>query len=64
MPIINGEMKLVKQFFSERNRAYSTDRKFTAGKSRELLNKYQTASIDGRTVNKASRVMSRNTWKL
>jgi len=38
MPIINGEMKFVKQFPSHRNRAYSTDRKFTAGETKEILN--------------------------
>jgi hypothetical protein len=38
MPIINGEMKLVKQFPSDRNRAYVTDRKFTADKTKEILN--------------------------
>jgi hypothetical protein len=58
MPVINGEMKLVKQFLSKRNRAYSTDRKLTAGKTKEILNQYQTVSIDGSNCHNTSRVMS------
>jgi hypothetical protein len=38
MPIINGEIKLVKQYPSDRNHAYWTYRKFTAGKTGEILN--------------------------
>jgi hypothetical protein len=38
MPIINGEMKFIKQLPSDRNRAYFNDRKFTAGKTKEILN--------------------------
>jgi len=58
MPIINGELKLVKQYPSDRNRAYSTDRRYTADKTKEILNQLQTVSIDGSNCHKTSRVMT------